>query len=423
MTTSPDSAPKFPALSPSKADRSKVVVECLKRFQALETLSFRLLGGWMPGISLWEAKHEIGLHIWQDAQHSRELRTRLWELRVTNPDRGLEENARCMIEGVARAQEDYEFLGGMYRGLKAALLAAYRELKDRTHEIYDAPTIAILERIAAEKEKQIARVEKILPDMADSDEKQRKLARWIAFVHELIGACGGADGRAPANDLPTPPPGYALLPPFSQARRDERFHLSLDGMPMPDENDREAGVLFQFFNYSQEMQAAETLGSMLWEIEGMEWEFYYDIARHCYDEERHSALGESRLRELGHKVKDFPNTVTNYGWRQLIDPLRRYGMLTYVIEADSFKYKHKTYQAHLRNQDIDSAEAVLYDIMDETLHVRLGQKWVPKLMEHYKYERPLEALVDECREILLANTVNPAQIASARDAKKRQTSN
>ena len=194
--------------------------------------------------------------------------------------------------------------------------------------------------------------------------------------------------------------------------------MNIAGMPMPDENDRAACVLFQFFNYSQEMQAAETLGSMLWEVEGMEWEFYYDIARHCYDEERHSALGESRLKELGHRVTDFPNTVANYGWRQFIDPLRRYCMLTYVIEADSFKYKHRTYQTHLSNLDIDSAEAVLYDIMDETLHVRLGQKWVSKLMKHYDYQEPLDTLVSECRDILLANSVNPAQIAAAKEAKK-----
>ena len=51
--------------------------------------------------------------------------------------------------------------------------------------------------------------------------------------------------------------------------------------------------------------------------------------------------------------------------------------------------------------------------MDETLHVRLGQKWVPKLMEHYGYREPLETLVSECRDILLANSVSPTQRMAA----------
>jgi len=107
---------------------------------------------------------------------------------------------------------------------------------------------------------------------------------------------------------------------------------------VPKDVDRDAKVLFQFFNYTQEMQAAETLGSTLWEADGMEWEFSYEVARHCYDEVRHSALGEARLAQLGHHVSDFPNYTTNYAWRQFYDPLRRYCVLTHVIEADSFKY-------------------------------------------------------------------------------------
>jgi len=47
--------------------------------------------------------------------------------------------------------------------------------------------------------------------------------------------------------------------------------------------------------------------------------------------------------------------------------------------------------------------------MDETMHVRFGQKWVPRLMERYHYEQPLEKLISECREILMANSVSPLQ--------------
>ena len=102
--------------------------------------------------------------------------------------------------------------------------------------------------------------------------------------------------------------------------------------------------------------------------------------------------------------------------RQLIDPLHRYCVLTYVTEADSFKYKHETYQKYLEVQDLESAEAVLYDITDETLHVRWGKKWVPKLMEAANCDLDLDTLVNECRRLLLKHTVNPLQRASSQEA-------
>ena len=211
-----------------------------------------------------------------------------------------------------------------------------------------------------------------------------------------------------------PPPGYGNSPlPFAEAKRDERFELHFTGIPRPEPDDAEGNRLFQFVNYAHEMQAAETLGSVLWEVGDMSWEFYYDVARHCYDEARHCQLGETRLAELGRHITEFPHCVTNYNWRQLIDPLRRYCVLTYVIEQDSFQYKHESYKRYLQEDDNESAEAVLFDIADETMHVRWGQKWVPELMEQAGYEGDAKELTEECRQILREHSVNPVQKAYA----------
>jgi hypothetical protein len=91
-------------------------------------------------------------------------------------------------------------------------------------------------------------------------------------------------------------------------------------------------------------------------------------------------------------------------------------VLTYVIEADSFEYKHKSYNRYVELQDTTSAESILFDIIDETLHLRWGKKWTPKLMEKHGYTEPLENLVTECRDILLRHAVNPIQRASANKA-------
>ena len=222
--------------------------------------------------------------------------------------------------------------------------------------MYDAPTVAVIKRILPDKLAQLKWAKEAIAAQIDDDDKRRRVARWMDYCRMLLRQAGGITGERGdwTAEVPVvPPPGYSIKLPFPQAFRDQRFQMSSKGLDLPPENDRDANLIFQFFNYSQEMQASETLGSMLWEVEGMDWEFYFDIARHCYDEVRHSNMGEARLRELGHKVTDFPNCSVNYAWRQMVEPLRRYCVLTFVIEADAFKYKHKTYQAHVKNQDTD----------------------------------------------------------------------
>ncbi len=119
--------------------KSKANIRLLKRYQAFEIQSTRALGGWLPGIERWEVKHEIGRHIWEDAQHSKELRTRLWELRVGNPDRPAEEDITLIFSQLVQAQADFEFLAGLYLVVKEALVRAYIDYVDSTYEVYDAP--------------------------------------------------------------------------------------------------------------------------------------------------------------------------------------------------------------------------------------------------------------------------------------------
>jgi hypothetical protein len=406
--------------------KSKENIERLKRLQWLEIQSTRILGGWLPGLSKWETKGKIALHLWEDAQRSQQLRTRLWELRVPAPDRNLSGNPAEIPVALSKAQEDFEFLAGHYLVFKKTLLEEYKHILATTHQVWDAPSLPVLRLAISGLESQIEWAHAELEELADSGEKQRRIQRWMQFITDVMAAesaTTGFGGETPKPlELPEPPPGYSASPlPFGEAKRDARFKMTLTGPVPPEEDDTLGKTIYQFVNYAHEMQAAETLGSVLWETNGMEWEFYFDVARHCYDEARHSELGESRLRELGHHITDFPHTAANYAWRQLIDPMRRYCVLTYVIEADSFEYKHKSYNRYVELQDTTSAESILFDIIDETLHLRWGKKWTPKLMEQNGYTEPLENLVTECRDILLRHAVNPIQRASAQKAGSEKT--
>lgn len=387
--------------------------ERLKRYQVYLTQAARLIGGWMPGVAKWEVKKQLGYHLWEDMRHSQQIRTRLWELRITNPDRDVSPDVSGSIKQLAAAQYDYEFIAGVYLVLKVELLDACKQYVATTFDVYDHPSVIMFRSIIPELEAQIDWAERVVSELADTGEKRRQVQRWKRFAHDVIAASGGITGDQNITASPTPPPGYATLLPFSEAKRDERFDVQVSGSTMPDENNLTEYMLWQFSNYVQEMQAAETLATIMWEVEDMDWEFYYDIARHCWDEVRHSELGETRLNQLGYHIADFPSSIGSYGWRQLFNPLIRYCALTYVIEADSFKLKHSSYQKYLAKNDTESAQAIMYDIMDETMHVRFGQKWVKPLMAHYGYAGDLQDLIKECREVVARHSVSPAQRVAA----------
>ncbi|MDX2008460.1 MAG: DUF455 family protein [Meiothermus sp.] len=391
-------------------------IRLLSRFQRLEIETARLLGGWLPGVVKWEAKRAVAGHLWEDAQHSKELRTRLWELRHPDPDRDADGSLAALsraVRSLAAAQQDFEMVAAVYLVLKKQLAAAYRAYIRRTHQVQDAPSLPVLRRLALELEEQVRWAEGAVRELADTGDKTRGAQRWMQYAEDVLAAVGGVDGLGEAGPAATVPPGYNLLLPFPEVKRDSRFRATIDGAPQPDPADTLATVLWQFNNYVQEMQAAETLGSTLWEADGMPWEFYYDVSRHCYDEERHSLLGETRLAELGHHPSDFQHMTGNYAWRQMVDPTRRYCILTEVIEAGSFAYKREAYQKHMADGDLASAQAFLFDIIDETMHVRWGGKWVPRLMEHAGINTPYQEFVQECREITARNSFNALQRAAA----------
>lgn len=388
---------------------TKRTTRTLGRLQALEMEVARLLAGWLPGVIDWETKHAIAQQLWEHAEDSRRVRTRLWELRIPDPDRDALAHARGIVALLAAAANESELLAGTHLVLIRAILEAYRARLAETHPVYDAPSVPVLRSVIASKESQIAWAEQVLNEACRDDAVRAGVERWQRYASDVVAMAGGVVGEGQPSDAPAPPPGYRDPLPFPAALRDERFVLAFESGPELVPGDAESEVLHQFANYGAEMQAAETLGSTMWEVTGMPWEFYHDLARHTMDEARHARLGETRLAQLGHKLTDFPHSTANYAWRQLMDPLHRYCTLTLVIEADSFAYKHETYQKHVARGDQESAQAVLFDIIDETMHVRWGRRWVPELMRRYSYSAPIGDLVQACRDRTRRESANALQ--------------
>jgi hypothetical protein len=162
-------------------------------------------------------------------------------------------------------------------------------------------------------------------------------------------------------------------------------------------------------NFLQEIQAADSCAALLFDAPDLPWDFYFDCARHMWDEARHCIFGEKKLIALGIVVNSVPLSSTAYRMRQTLTPHDRYAALT-TQEADAFPGKHKGLKAALDNQDALGAMTWSYDIADETQHVRYGQKWLPILVTAAGDPRSVDQVkadAENWRETVLAAVYYP----------------
>src|SRR5688572_14259793 len=120
-------------------------VEYLKRYAFLERACMRTLAGWLPGVPEWEAKNEIGLHIWESADAADEIRARLRELRCHHPERNLSPVLESLGTELDYGQNTAEIMATVYLVVKQSLLDAYRQHPETTWADFDRPTVKLIE--------------------------------------------------------------------------------------------------------------------------------------------------------------------------------------------------------------------------------------------------------------------------------------
>ena len=126
------------------------------------------------------------------------------------------------------------------------------------------------------------------------------------------------------------------------------------------------------------------------------WKFYLDLARHTWDEARHSRMGMRRLREMGFDpLRDFkwpysPTRTASFAeW---------FGSLTMLAEACSFTRKQGSIEPFYRFGDPLSAQQSEVDCLDERLHVTFGRKWFPVMAQQTGDTITLRELVKTLRQ-------------------------
>ena len=374
----------------SHTGKKPKIVAQMADWQYLERSLHRMMAGWGRHFSEWTDKVAVSRHVWEQSECVRRLRERLEEFPGTtsNLETPVSATLETLVNTVLLAPAHEDAVDGIYQILTGALVQAYLAYAQAAHPVHDAPTVAMLSDIVRIKEQQrlwLRDYRRRHPHVTDSAYK--------ACITQMLDACGGLSQALPVEGKPalpvgvrTPfrPPARAAVPVGTETQHEIMPLLEADFT-----RSLEARRLFWCYGYMLEMHLAED--QLLWLYDGwaMPWEFLQDVSRHLWDESRHGDSGYSRLLDFGISLEEigYASSTSDAdlsGEAAVISPKQLYDMVFFiglVAETGHFSVKHEAYADLKEGGDLESAEMMLFDIIDETSHVQYAHKWLPMLAE------------------------------------------
>ncbi len=139
-----------------------VVERCnaIATFRRVSVWLMETTARWTPITPEMEVKVTLGRHIWEYAQMADALGKRTFELRqpehYTLPATAAYE---ALMKDVAGTEGTAERISTLYDGMIPGILKRYREYIAATDAILDEPSIAIMERIVRDLERQLKDIE------------------------------------------------------------------------------------------------------------------------------------------------------------------------------------------------------------------------------------------------------------------------
>lgn len=367
--------------------------EMLKQIYWIELECSRMAMGWAPSFPDWDEKGKMVRLSYLHTEHMKFLQERIDEL----PGAGIgkkEWTPDVISEGFERISiaPSTAFFAAAYRFVVSQVYSFYDRLTERLDPILDAPTFDRLSYIDASRRELTtwgADYEKFA-GINDAVEREQ-FFKWQDFVKKTWNIMlRKLENNSEADSLVWP--SFSVDQPAGpvpeKAALDPRFPLvdltKYKSAMFDPKSPTHDSVKHMVFINASEMSAAETLTYLYYGVKRMPMEFYYDVARHTWDEVRHSQMGVRRLKQMGYRTEDFswhPSTVPTKETMKEAFP-EFYSALTMVMEPCSFIKKRKSIDAFLEHGDPMSSVQSEFDIADERLHVGFGKKWGAKLFEH-----------------------------------------
>lgn len=358
------------------------VDECagyMARFAAIKQMSCMIFSAHMTHIPEWELKACAGRWLYEDARQFALLEQRLKEMRGSRSAirKVLDYQLGDLLTEILHSPGTLELFTGMFKVLTPALLEAINIYLEDTQPLVDEPSVYLLKHWKTDEEERLAvglRGLEVLLQEPGADEKSKD---WENHFKAFLSYAGGVPGRDEPSARPTPRAceEYRIDREF---RRDGRFKLSLPKVtPKVFEGDNLNRMRWV---RSQEMTAAEMMATVIYEWEDLPTEALVDMARHCWDEVRHSLFGQAALEDSGTPLDKVESWVGYAKHTLPAPPVKRYSHLAIATEAKAMAYpggKRGEWE-FCRDEAKDPLMTTFqdFDWADEVNHVNYGRKWI-----------------------------------------------
>lgn len=355
-------------------------------------LHFRLSraeAGWAVSFHSVGQICELTRTAYEDMEIAAEFHQRLGEIpggwRTRQPTGAL----LRLICQLSAAPSPRAFWLGVFEVVKPALLAACVQHHDATHGVMDTRTVEVLQMAWRVQQDQLDR-NRVGTDLISAEAGEQASARdWCDHLKKLMASAGGLLGMddAQPNGGEDYPAHDVATEMHLEAAQEQRWHFE-ESPPLGNAQDAN-----YFLN--TEIAAVPMLGRLLYSVDRMPYEFYFDTARHMWDEVRHFRMGRNRMLELGLDPRRYAIPVGHYNAHATLSPLESYCQLVLIGEANSFEYKLKWKKECLELGDEKSSVQQDFDIVDEQRHVGYGKKWIPIMRQLMKDPRSIEQITTE----------------------------
>ena len=266
--------------------------------------TMRAMAGRISGVASWEAKKLLARHIWLDAEHANAIRQRVLELRYPRVDVDLDGD-KALLAVLAKLPStgtDAEFLSGVYRVVKPALLEAVERYLTGSDPLDDAPSHRCLRFVVEELRDELREFEAVWRALPAAEREQT--GNWGAWVNEAASRAGGFFGRDSGEPL-LAREGLSDRPRYTIPmipKRDSRWLPAVTQVPPRSPRTPQEQQVWVAIDHVNELWACELPAAMIWHHQNMPWPLYCDTARWAYDEMRHAMLGERRLLAYGFDI-------------------------------------------------------------------------------------------------------------------------
>ena len=404
-----------PAVSASTASGGRLVaVQEMARLQRLlfeiEREIVRTATTLIYRVGEPELKYLLCQHVWESAGHARFLRERGRELSGFGQGEDVRVPVRRLFDEAVMPADGYVALAGFYRVLKPALLSAYRHYLRVTNSLADWPSKKLVEEFVADEERHAREIESFVVPFAG---EAASVGEWTEHLSAALADLGGFLGEVRRIALPT---GFTWqsaqrkythpstcnrgkYPTCSSVFSEDPTETPIVRSWLTDpKTDARVIRLMVYVWLMMEMDAVDYLATIFYDTPEAPFDLHYDMARHLWDESRHSQFGYRQLPRLGVDLMTLEHSLDLYNILVQMPPHERYAMMTMEFEAASFPTKAVVMDRVRELNDFEADTLLAFDRNDEQNHVRYGHRWLPEIMALSGDTRPVGEFVKATQE-------------------------